>query len=140
MKIYVAHNFAARLALRVELEELAKLHEITSNWIYDDSHVAEKSARVSAGCDINDIDRSDALMLFIDQFGECGGKGKWWEWGYAFAKRKLIFLIGADKSCVFYHARRDGVFKFVDFAAFMRWLNLLEKGDMELVMRSMLRK
>lgn len=104
MKIYIAHNFAARTVLHPIVEELRTLgHEITSSWITDASHLDVLKIEESAKLDLEDIDDADALLLFIDQFGKTPGRGKYVELGYAIAKGKLIFLngIGMDE-CVFY--------------------------------------
>lgn len=105
MKIYIAHNFAARLELREHLVPfLTRLgHEVTSTWITDDSHVDKLNAKQSALIDLSDIDRADALVLYVDQFGDSPGKGKFLELGYAIAKGKRVYLWGKDDSSVFYH-------------------------------------
>lgn len=105
MKIYLAHNFAAREALRDTVRLIESLgHEVTSSWITDDSHVINDNARKSAEIDLADIDRADALILFTSQWGEKHGKGKFMEFGYAIAKGKRVFIYGPDQtSSVFYH-------------------------------------
>lgn len=105
MRIYIAHNFAARIVLREVKEKLEELgHEVTSTWIWDDSHISEKNAEESAVTDLADIERADWLWLFTDQFAERSGKGKFLELGYALRAGKLICLVGEDQdSSVFYH-------------------------------------
>lgn len=105
MKIYLAHNFAARLVLRPVVERLTQLgHEVTSRWITDDAHVLESTAAQNARDDLDDVDRADALVIFTDQFAERPGRGKFVELGYAMGKGKRIYLCGVpDPTCVFYN-------------------------------------
>lgn len=117
MKIYVAHNFAARLWLREALKPLVDFgHEITSRWIYDDSHVHESTASANALVDIQDIERADLLIIIVDKFdpapGASTGKGKWFEWGYALGIGKTVYVVGADNSCVFWHHVHSKHFRF----------------------------
>lgn len=104
MKLYLAHNFAARDALRLLVEKLeASGYHVTSRWITDDAHVQESTAQQNALDDLEDIDAADVLVLFVDQFKDRPGKGKFIEFGYAYAKGKQIILCGDDtESSVFY--------------------------------------
>lgn len=106
MKIYLAHNFKARWWLRDYIKLLERAgHIVTSSWIVDDSHCESGHSRAtSAISDFNDIDASDALILFTDQYGDSPGKGKYMEFGYALAKGKKVYIHGLDTtSSVFYH-------------------------------------
>lgn len=100
MKIYLAHNLAARGALVPIVDMIEKMgHEVTSTWITKELNTEEEGAIT----DLADIDRSDALLLFIDQFGPTPGRGKYIEFGYALAKGKKCFIYGEDKeSCCFF--------------------------------------
>lgn len=104
MRLYLAHNIAARKSLRPVCSALeSKGHTITSRWITDDAHILESMAEQSALADLADIDRSDALVLFTDQYAERPGRGKFVELGYALGKGKKVYLCGSpDPSCVFY--------------------------------------
>lgn len=104
MKIYIAHNFKAReyLPKFIIPAIIAQGHEVTSTWITDASHISSYNKRQSAEIDLADIDRADAILLFVDQYGERHGKGKFLELGYAYAKGKRCFLYGPDDSCIFY--------------------------------------
>lgn len=103
MKIYVAHNFKARSWLPAVIDRIKSTgHEVTSTWVYDDSHEKGGTQLDSAKVDIADIDRSACVVLFVDQFGDRPGKGKYFELGYAYAQGKRIILVGADNSCVFF--------------------------------------
>lgn len=107
MKIYLAHNFKARWWLRdykALLEQNG--HEVTSRWIsqnYPDIRNPEGEQKYALE-DLEDIDAADALILFTDQYGEKPGKGKFMEYGYAYAKGKQIYLHGLDyNSSIFYY-------------------------------------
>lgn len=101
MKIYLAHNFAAREWLPSVVAQINEAgHECTSRWIWDDAHIGVSEH--GAISDIQDIDRADCLVLFVDQFGPTPGKGKYFEFGYAFAEGKRIILVGVDTQNVFY--------------------------------------
>lgn len=105
MTIYLASNFLDRDRLREEVKPLfeAAGHEITSRWIWDDSHLHGRSAEASALHDLADVDRASALVLFTDQRGPRPGKGKFLELGYAIRAGKRIVLLGEDQdSSVFY--------------------------------------
>lgn len=103
MKLYVAHNFCARDWLPEVVRLLETFgHDCTSTWIFDDAHTKGGSKALSAKVDLDDIDRSDALVLFIDQDGPTPGRGKYFEFGYAYAKGMPIYLVGTEENCVFY--------------------------------------
>ena len=103
MNIYVAHNFSAREWLPEVVHKIKVVgHHVTSTWIFDDAHAAGGSRLSSAKVDLADIDQSSCIVLFVDQYGETPGKGKYFELGYAYAQQKRIILVGKDESCVFY--------------------------------------
>lgn len=104
MKLYLAHNFAARDWLRTEVIPKIRLagHRVQANWIINDSHVDLNNKQASAQEDVDDIDGCDGLVLFVDQHGDRPGKGKYFELGFAYALGIDTFLIGKDDSCVFY--------------------------------------
>lgn len=105
IKAYIAHNFNARLFLRVVISGFFKPEEfeITSRWITDDSHCCTSMSQESALVDIEDIDKADVLILCVDQFAEKPGKGKWFEFGYAYKSNKKIVLVGENMECIFRH-------------------------------------
>lgn len=101
MKVYLAHNFAAREWLPTVVAQLTEAgHESTGRWISDDTHIGVSEHAACA--DLNDIDRSSCLVLFVDQYGSTPGKGKYVELGYAYAQGKRIILVGEDTRNVFY--------------------------------------
>jgi hypothetical protein len=122
VKIYLAHNFAARLMLRGTVRLLeANGHEVTSTWITDDSHIDPSKKVASASVDLVDIDRADALLLFTDQFADRPSKGKFVEFGYALAKGKKVFIFGVDRNCIFYNL--PGVYKLDSIESIERMIN-----------------
>lgn len=101
MKIYLAHNFAARSWLPSVVAQLTEAgHESTGRWITDDSHVGV--SQHAACVDLLDIDKSNCFVLFVSQYGPTPGKGKFVELGYAYAMGKRIILVGEENDNVFY--------------------------------------
>lgn len=100
MKLYIAHNWAARENLASFLiRQLERAgHEVTSRWIKDPSHEAGNEAQD----DFMDVMRADALILFTNNFGERPGRGKYVEFGLALAMRIPVYLLGETDDCVFY--------------------------------------
>lgn len=112
MKIYVAHNFAARFQLRVDLVELLKAgHDVTSRWIYDDTRMMAEMTPQSAQIDVDDIIAANVVLLFVDQYGTTPGRGKYWEWGYIIGVGKPLILVGSGESCIFYQLDYPGIHK-----------------------------
>ncbi len=102
MNVYLAHNFDARFLLRETAVPFleSRGHFVTSRWIKDEHH-AESSAESMAVADLEDIDAASTLILYVEQFGERPGRGKWIEFGYALRAGKRIILVGGDRKCVF---------------------------------------
>jgi nucleoside 2-deoxyribosyltransferase len=103
MKIYVANNFSSRNFLNTFVFPLLRQygHEITSRWATDADHEREGELN-EALKDLEDIQRSDAILLFTDNFGDRPGRGKYVELGYALALNKTIFVFGQVQDMVFY--------------------------------------
>jgi nucleoside 2-deoxyribosyltransferase len=101
MKIYIAHNFAARQTLLLTvvptLERMG--HVVTSRWIKEGGSGTREN---DAHKDLDDVLKADALLFYTDQCGNTPGRGKFFELGYAFAQGKRCYLMGQDDSCVFY--------------------------------------
>ena len=103
MKIYLAHNFAAREYLKSIIKLLEdNSHTITSRWITDDEHLKDSHAMLSAVHDLEDVEAASDLILFANQFADSPGAGKFVELGYALRAGKRIIVIG-DGRCVFYN-------------------------------------
>jgi hypothetical protein len=108
MKIYLAHNFEARLWLRETIVPLltAAGHEITSQWVLSDEHIKLPDAEC-AKVDIHDIYKADCLILFADQFSHRHGLGKFVEFGYAYGlladyTLAYVIVINNSKSSIFF--------------------------------------
>src|SRR6267142_3869939 len=105
MKLYLAHNFDARNYLNIIVKPKLEAagHIITSRWIWDDFHLDKGSGVISAQHDLEDIENSNGIILFVDQYAERPGRGKFVELGYAIRAGKKTFLIGSNTDCVFYN-------------------------------------
>src|SRR5216683_6722679 len=104
MKVYLAHNFAARKYLQGIIELFTSHgHEVTSRWITDDAHLLPEHAEQSAVHDLEDIEKCGYFILFTDQYSEGSGKGKYVELGYAIRTGKRIILVGQYSGCMFYN-------------------------------------
>lgn len=103
MKIYICHNFGARIELREFVKQLESAgHQVTSSWIIDDSHLFSKNAEQSAVRDLQDLEAASTVIIFLDPFdGGRTGKGKWFEFGYALRAGKRLILVGSDRTCIF---------------------------------------
>jgi nucleoside 2-deoxyribosyltransferase len=104
MKIYLA----AAYGRRAELEEYAKLiqsygHEITSSWVSGAEENLGRTREQSALMDIEDVDRCDMVLSFTHPRGtKTSGGGRHVEFGYGYAKNKILVLIGEQEN-VFHH-------------------------------------
>jgi nucleoside 2-deoxyribosyltransferase len=106
MKVYLAHNFAAREWLKEfvipYIEDYG--HKVTSSWITDDRHLTPSYKTQSAVVDLQEIEEAGAIVFFADQFGFTPGEGKFVELGYAIRAGKIVIVVGGkDKRCVFYN-------------------------------------
>jgi nucleoside 2-deoxyribosyltransferase len=103
MKVYLAHNYAAKDYLRTEVLPLmhAHGHLVTSRWILDAGDQPDES---EAQKDLDDIRDADALVLFAEQFGPIPGRGKYIELGYALALGLPASIVGGTSTngCVFF--------------------------------------
>jgi hypothetical protein len=104
MRVYLAHNFAARDWLKSEVIPFleSKGHKVVSNWITDDRHLENSWKVESAVQDLQDIESCGALIFFADQFGIVPGEGKYVELGCAVRAGKIIIVVGIGR-CVFYN-------------------------------------
>lgn len=117
MKIYLAATWSARERMIKTSKVLQALgYTTTSRWL-DDAHINGTESEC-AQIDLDDIDISDALMLF--SVGPRGtsftGGGRCVEFGYALAKGKLLILIGEQETV--FHALSQ-VMRFDTFQAFL---------------------
>ena len=107
MKVYLAHNYAAKELLRPIKKALEAAGIIvTSRWIdaNPDNPYDPITMREEAEKDVADVLRADAIVLFTDNFGDRPGRGKYVELGMAIGFEKRMLLVGHEHSgCVFYH-------------------------------------
>jgi hypothetical protein len=139
IKLYFAHNFEARQMLRIvkaTVEEGGKF-EVNSHWLYEEKSHEETSklqARVSAETDVKDIVESHVVVFWLDQYGERPGRGKFFEWGFAYGRGKPIILVGSkglSSPCVFSFLPY-GV-KVEDTDAFITLIKMMESNPKMLV-------
>ena len=104
MRIYLAHNFAARDWLKTVVIPFFENngHEVVSKWVTDDRHLDPGWKTESAVQDLVDIELCGALVFFTKQFGEIPGEGKYVELGYAIRAGKIVIVVGEGR-CVFYN-------------------------------------
>ena len=104
MKVYIAHNYAARYELKEIVVPLieSKGHTVTSCWITEPDSTTQMDAG-SARMDLDDIDAADAILFYTGNLGPTPGRGKYFELGYAFANNKRCYLVGNILDCIFYY-------------------------------------
>lgn len=121
MKIYLAAPWAERELMQQHAEVLTNLGiTVTSRWLQA-AHIEGPPAQC-AQIDLDDIDAADAILLF--SVGPRGtsftGGGRCIEFGYAIAKGKQLFLIGAVEN-VFHEL--SSVRQFLKFQEFLESWN-----------------
>ena len=103
MKLYLAAMFS----MRAEMEDAAATiealtdHKVIARWVHggETGLTREQIALL----DLEDVDRSDAVISFTMPYGTATtGGGRHVEFGYALAKGKRSFVIG-ERECVFHH-------------------------------------
>lgn len=102
MKLYLAHNWAAREYLKKEILPtlMAAGHHTTSTWITNTQDPARQA--FNAEQDLADVREADALVHFSEQFGSTPGRGKYVELGYAVGIRKPVYVVGLGDETIFY--------------------------------------
>jgi nucleoside 2-deoxyribosyltransferase len=108
MKVYLAASFSRKNDLREFAKELrAAGHTVTSRWLRELSDPkadmdVEKSYKTYATHDIEDIEAADTFVIFtVDPTEFIKRGGKHFEAGYAYARRKSLFVVGPDEN-IFY--------------------------------------
>ena len=103
MKVYLAHNFAAREWLKDFVVPYIESfgHKVTSSWITDDRHLDPNYKKKSAVVDLQEIGGAGAIIFFAEQFGLAPGEGKFVELGYAIREGKIVIVVGSGR-CVFF--------------------------------------
>jgi nucleoside 2-deoxyribosyltransferase len=119
MIVYIAGRFNKREEFREHAAELrAAGIEVTAQWLEAPD---DEEWRLAAIRDIKDIDRSEIVVNFIEPKGSANvGGGRHWECGYAYAKGKLVILVGPDEEIVFHTL--PGVYHFYNWDAARRVL------------------
>lgn len=93
MKIYIAAKYAKRYELRLVVDQLRAMgHECTSQWI--DNGEESKGQQDAALMDLADVDRADMVVFLAEPHRSQNiGGGRWFEFGYAYAKEKRIVVV-----------------------------------------------
>lgn len=102
MKLYLAHNWAAREYLKKEILPvlICAGHSTTSTWITTEQDSTKQA--FNAEQDLADVREADALVHFSEQFGSTPGRGKYVELGYAVGIRKPVYVVGVGDETIFY--------------------------------------
>lgn len=122
MKLYIAHNFNARIELREIINFYLMNHTITASWITDDSHIHTKNRIESANQDYIDLMEAEAVIIFLDKhhLANSLGRGKFVEWGIAIGAHKKIYLVGEDEGCIFTHLSLINQYRFKNIHELMK--------------------
>lgn len=118
MRLYVAGKYGRRAELQLVAERLRGIGvEVTSRWLEGSSGVGVHDHAPPMDCaleDLQDIDRSDGLLLFTElpDAGYMTG-GRHFEAGYAYGRGLRLWLVGPAEN-VFYHRPDVQRFKTVD--------------------------
>lgn len=116
-KIYLAAMYSQMLKMRQEAFKLElEGHSITARWIAGKEHVdAVDQYAVYAQHSIEDIDAADLLVHYAQPRDlACKGGGRHWEFGYAYARGKICWIVGPKGEHVFHYAPGVRVFDRVE--------------------------
>lgn len=103
-KIYIAALYSTRDHVRENVAPhlVAAGFEVTSRWLYENE--PEGLERQSAVKDLEDVHRSDALLLLTLPYGKLyKGGGRCWEAGYAMGLGKRVYVVGDHEIIFCYH-------------------------------------
>ncbi len=102
MKIYIATKYQNKTTAERVADELRQLgHQVTSTW----HSLADSDAAVSEAIrDRADLQESNAVLVITKDV--VGGRGMYWEMGWADAKGYEVYVLGPDPKteehpCVF---------------------------------------
>ena len=112
--IYVAALYSTRDQVRSEVVPLLGRagHIVTARWLWEDEPPG--SERASAVKDLEDVRRSDALLLLTLPYGTMyKGGGRAWEAGYAMGLGKRTYVLG-DHEIIFCHHPEVRIFHVMD--------------------------
>lgn len=92
MKIYLAARYSRKAEVGERARELQELgYEVTCEWVWRQK---EKDEATPAQLDLEDVGRSDMVVMFTDPPGIALRGGKHFELGYAYARGKWVGIIG----------------------------------------------
>jgi nucleoside 2-deoxyribosyltransferase len=114
MNVYTAALYSTRDEVRetVARRLTAAGHEVTARWLWDEEPPG--SEPLSAAKDLEDVDRSDVLLLLTLPYGTMyTGGGRAWEAGYAMGLGKRVYVLG-DHEIIFCHHPEVHVFRRLD--------------------------
>lgn len=135
MKIYIAHNYAARQWILDEIKpKLEALDiEITSDWLSGNHTNREITYQAKyARIDLHDIVRADCLLYFASKFDGHPGCGKHIELGYALGLSREVVIVGTTDDL-------NSIFHYLDFYNIRRY-TFLEDFLQELRMARIFKK
>lgn len=114
MKIYLAAIYGEMTKMRDVAAKLkAAGHEITSRWIDGDEE--GMSREEAALMDIADVNRADTLVTFSFPRGTfTKGGGRHVEFGYGYATKKRLIIVGEKGEHVFHYLPNVEHFGSVD--------------------------
>lgn len=98
MKFFLSSRYSRREELFGYSQILKNVgHEVTARWLTGeheakDANPTEKEMKDWALDDMNDINQSDAFLLFTDEYARRGGH--YVEFGYTLGKGMEVYLIG----------------------------------------------
>lgn len=112
MKIYLAAMYAQMEMMKAKRDQFrAAGFDITAQWIENAEENEAKTKHDAAQMDLDDIDRSDALVLYTLNKGTMfSSGGRMTEFGYALAKGKWLIVVG----------ERENVFCELDYIAVVK--------------------
>lgn len=131
-KIYLAARFGRQAELRGVRDKLHAIgYEVISSWLDEDPTTEGKLDRAEAAriarviCD--EILRVSVVVCFIDGKDGSSRGGHQVEFGYAFAKGKVVISVGTVERNIFHHDFRVRQFSTVEdfLAAAQSWTNFV---------------
>lgn len=122
MKIYLASRYGRRKEMADYAELLTIMgYEITSRWLighpYEWTKESDPLWQGFALADFEDVDKADVVISFpTPRGGHPRGAGHHSEFGYGYAKGKMMIIIG-ERSNIFHHL--PGVEVYSDLNAWL---------------------
>lgn len=103
IKVYLAARFPKREELEKLVPEIEKIGwKINARWVFGGEEGLTRTD--IAMLDIEDVESSDAIILFTEPYGSLvPGGGRFVEFGYALACDKKCFVIGEYENVFTHH-------------------------------------